>query len=272
MPTDVNTTHDTSSSSRDDRPLRRVQLSSILLAESIHGDYNSGLKTQGINGTVLSRSATRGYESPPTHNIVGTGVNDPQQDATWTSLFTNNRATISGLILKYIPPEIVNGQPVVQLIQEEVDREVTKWKSTLIAYFIGETPGYNSMKRYIGQFWACVAEPNLFYHEEGYCVIRFQSTEDINEVLFFGLYTMNNKHFPTVIPLWVKFPNLPISCWGRESLSRIASVVGIPFNVDECTTKQTRISFARMLIEVNITKTLPDKIIVLNRNDNQFEQ
>lgn len=67
-----------------------------------------------------------------------------------------------------------------------------------------------------------------------------------------------NKEFPTTIPLWVKFPKLPMSCWGKGSLSRIASVIGVPIYADECTAKQTRISYARMLIEVNITQLLPD--------------
>ncbi|KAH0682372.1 hypothetical protein KY289_020124 [Solanum tuberosum] len=41
---------------------------------------------------------------------------------------------------------------------------------------------------------------------------------------------------------------------------RIASAIGIPMFADECTTKQMRISFARMLVEVDVTKPLPDKI------------
>ncbi|KAG5589723.1 hypothetical protein H5410_040237 [Solanum commersonii] len=45
-----------------------------------------------------------------------------------------------------------------------------------------------------------------------------------------------------------------MSCWGCDSLSRIASAIGTPLFVDE---NQSRISFARMLIQVNVTKSLP---------------
>lgn len=28
--------------------------------------------------------------------------------------------------------------------------------------------------------------------------------------------------------VWVKLPNLPLSCWGDESLSHIVCVIGVP--------------------------------------------
>lgn len=49
-------------------------------------------------------------------------------------------------------------------------------------------------------------------------------------------------------------------------MSRIASAIGIPMYVDECTTKQTRVSFARVLVEINMTKPLPDEIEVMDPN------
>jgi len=101
----------------------------------------------------------------------------------------------------------------------------------------------------------------------------------MNEVQYACSYSINNKpmilkqwcpefdfnvEFLTELPLRVKFPSLPTSCWSRDSLSRIASVIGVPKYADECTTKQTRISFARILIEVNVTKPLPDKVTVID--------
>ncbi|XP_021765919.1 uncharacterized protein LOC110730423 [Chenopodium quinoa] len=64
------------------------------------------------------------------------------------------------------------------------------------------------------------------------------------------------------IPLWVKFPNLPLNCWGPETLSRIGSFLGIPICSDECTTRQLKVSFARVLIEIDVTKPLPKSVFV----------
>lgn len=34
--------------------------------------------------------------------------------------------------------------------------------------------------------------------------------------------------------------------------------LGVPLYADECTTQQLRVSFARMLIDIDVTKPLPD--------------
>ncbi|KAG5609952.1 hypothetical protein H5410_021233 [Solanum commersonii] len=202
----------------------------------------------------------------------------------WTNLFTNNRTVVS---LDYIPPQMMDGKHVVQLDKDEVNLEIHKWNSALIAYFIGDVPGYNALTRYINQFWTIAVKPKVFYHEDGYYVIRFASIDDMNQILYSGPYTINNrpiilkpwtvnfdfnKEFPTKIPLWLKFPKLPMSCWGKGSLSRIASVIGVPIYADECTANQTKISYARMLIEVNVTQPLLEKIVVMDPTGNKFEQ
>ncbi|XP_033508779.2 uncharacterized protein [Nicotiana tomentosiformis] len=61
------------------------------------------------------------------------------------------------------------------------------------------------------------------------------------------------EEFPTVMPLWVKFPKLPMSCWGAGSLSMIASVIGTLVFDDECATKQTRVKSRRSDIDFLLT-------------------
>ncbi|XP_010314925.2 uncharacterized protein [Solanum lycopersicum] len=135
--------------------------------------------------------------------------------------------------------------------------------------------------------WSSVSKPEVFLHEDGYYLIKFQKVSDMNEVLFSGPYSINNRpiilkqwspefdfgsEFLTEIPLCVNFPNLPLNCWGGGSLSRIASAIGVPIFADECTTKQTRISYARMLVEVNVTKKIPQKITVVDPYGKTFLQ
>ncbi|KAH0722882.1 hypothetical protein KY290_005538 [Solanum tuberosum] len=176
-------------------------------------------------------------------------------------MFKKNRNAGNGMALEYITPQFVEGEIVVQLEKEEVERETEKWNSALIVYAIGEFPGY--------------------------FIVKFQSLEDTEEILMVGPYSINyrplilkkwsadfdfSKEFPTDIPLWVKLPHLPLNCWGSNSLSRITSTIGTPMYADECTAKQSRVSFARMLIEVNITKPLLDKIVVKDPNGRVFTQ
>lgn len=79
------------------------------------------------------------------------------------TLFSGNRSTDNGMTLSYFPPQLVNGQAVVQLEKEEVDPEIEKWKCSLIVYVIRDSPGYSLMYRYIKQTWNKIADPNCSY-------------------------------------------------------------------------------------------------------------
>ena len=72
--------------------------------------------------------------------------------------------------------------------------------------------------------------------------------------------------------MWIRLPGLPVIYWGARTLSRIVSAIGVPLFADECTTKQSRISFARVLVEVDITKPLPTSIKYINENGDNMEQ
>ncbi|XP_010696567.1 uncharacterized protein LOC104909079 [Beta vulgaris subsp. vulgaris] len=75
-----------------------------------------------------------------------------------------------------------------------------------------------------------------------------------------------------VIPIWVKMPNLPLNCWGEDSLSRIGSVLGVPLYADECTSQNLRISYARLLIEMDVTQEIPKVVAVEDHNGIVFKQ
>lgn len=63
-----------------------------------------------------------------------------------------------------------------------------------------------------------------------------------------------------------------MSCWSYNSLRRIASEIDIALNADKYTTKQSIISYARMLIQDNVTRTLPDEICVTDPYGKCFQQ
>ncbi|KAG5632846.1 hypothetical protein H5410_004563 [Solanum commersonii] len=128
-----------------------------------------------------------------------------------------------------------------------------KWENLFYQKSIGDT-------WYITKNWGNIGQPDLYLHEDGYYIMKFQNMEDMQE------------EFLTEIPLWFSFPNLPMNCWSCNSLSRIASAIGKPIYADECTTKQSTISYARMLIETNVTKPLLEEITVHNPNGRQFVQ
>lgn len=103
------------------------------------------------------------------------------------------------------------------------------------------------MHRFIAQQWSNFSKPDVFWHDDGYFVINLCSAEDMNVVLcsgphmFFGKpvivkpwsdkFNFHNEILRTI--LWVKLPNLPLNCWGLETLSRIGSILGVPICADD---------------------------------------
>lgn len=71
---------------------------------------------------------------------------------------------------------------------------------------------------------------------------------------------------PFTIPTLVKIRKLPLECWTKEGLSRIASKIGKPLHVDVATAKQQRIAFSRVCIEIGADYELPSTTSVLTTN------
>ncbi|CAI8595563.1 unnamed protein product [Vicia faba] len=113
--------------------------------------------------------------------------------------------------------------------------------------------------------------PDLYYNDTSYFIARFKNNEDQEKVMEQGPYFIYGKplflkywspdfeikeDILRVLPLWITLPNLPMHLWGKKSISNIASTIGKPITTDECTAKKLCISYARVLVEVDITQKL----------------
>ncbi|KAJ6976346.1 hypothetical protein NC653_028459 [Populus alba x Populus x berolinensis] len=58
----------------------------------------------------------------------------------------------------------------------------------------------------------------------------------------------------------VCLPNHHLECWSPACLSKISSVIGKPIRCDDLTLSMSRVSFARVMIEVNVFADLPHSI------------
>ncbi|OIS96298.1 hypothetical protein A4A49_01859 [Nicotiana attenuata] len=143
----------------------------------------------------------------------------------------------------------------------------------VLAVTFGDNPYEKAMDNYVTNVWNFVENPQILYNEDGYYVFRFQNIEDRDLILQAGPYTYHNKPFVlqqwrmdfkfdpgsvSVIPLWIKFPGLPLGFWSTEALSKLASVVGKPLYTDRITAEMERVSYARVLVETDISQPLPD--------------
>ncbi|XP_015168553.1 uncharacterized protein [Solanum tuberosum] len=107
------------------------------------------------------------------------------------------------------------------------------------------------------------------------------------EVLQGGIYHFDNKPLIVkawspdmeftreelyTVPIWVKLPGLDFKYWSPKGLSKIGSLIGKPLMVDQNTERKLGLSFARLLIEVEMKVKLPDKVFFKNERGELIEQ
>nr|GEW11949.1 hypothetical protein [Tanacetum cinerariifolium] len=123
---------------------------------------------------------------------------------------------------------------------------------------------------------------------EVYC-FKFKHEEGMNFVLENSPWMVNgrplivqkwspevclDKPEPDKVPLWVKMFDIPLKAWSHKGISKLASSIGKPLIMDEMTANMCqfgrgRISFARVLIEVDAKKPFKDRIDVQYRDKNR---
>ncbi|KAH0738078.1 hypothetical protein KY290_036783 [Solanum tuberosum] len=66
----------------------------------------------------------------------------------------------------------------------------------------------------------------------------------------------------SLIPLWVKFPRLHVGYWSIQELSNVDGAMGQPLHTGNFTANVEKISFANILIEVDVSEPFPDMIVI----------
>jgi hypothetical protein len=162
---------------------------------------------------------------------------------------------------------------VCPLLPEDFGELRDIWKLCLIGYSISKTLGYTILGKYMANVWKCNA--TLHIHDSGWLVFRFSSATNMGRVLCRGPYSFQGK--PLVLKpmppyfdfgkldmlsvlVWVRLLNFPLECWSPACLSKISSVIGKPIRCDDLTLSMSRVSFARVMIEVNLSDDLPRSI------------
>lgn len=259
------------------RDMEVIVASNRDLQASVEANLNS------VNSHDVRSSATGQGTSI---NISIPHVEEPRKEG-WANLFDGEKLAAKGQKLKFVAPLIKDGKHIAKLQQPEIDHMTKKWEAALVFYVVGYTPTIAAVNRYIAKEWNHIQKPLVFLHDDGFFVVQCMSVADKDEILFEGPHMFNGKpvivkscsasfnfheEVLKLIPIWVRFPNLPLSFWGPDSLSRIGSLLGDPMYADECTSNQLRVSFARVLIEIDVTVPLVNSVQIEDGQGNMLDQ
>ncbi|KAL0291549.1 UNVERIFIED_CONTAM: hypothetical protein Scaly_2632300 [Sesamum calycinum] len=71
--------------------------------------------------------------------------------------------------------------------------------------------------------------------------------------------TFTPMHESSVVPIWVCFPKLLAHLFRKEALFSVASMVGSPLQIDALTLNKSKLSQARVCVEIDLLKPIIEK-------------
>ncbi|XP_074297524.1 uncharacterized protein LOC141628259 [Silene latifolia] len=148
---------------------------------------------------------------------------------------------------------------------------------TLMGNLLGARPTLKQITEFTDKYWGSIAKPTIQYFKKGWFSFRFENEKDMSNVLKRGPWKIGSHslilkqwypNFSTAmdrvskIPIWVIFPDLDPYLWSSAVLSKMASKIGRHMFADMPTTCKQKLSFARIMVEADISGSLPDVISI----------
>ncbi|KAJ9552677.1 hypothetical protein OSB04_016722 [Centaurea solstitialis] len=208
---------------------------------------------------------------------------DPRLE--FTSAETINFAQIVGsksMSLPFFPPESKSITRV--LLPVELTKEAAKtYHTTLYGYFLGQRVPFQIVQQAVKRMWGKFGFSEIMMNSNGVYFLKFNDVGGCTQVVEQGPLFIRDAPFfvfqwdPTkgltkpvhnTCPLWVKLHNIPLAAFNVEGIGRIASVLGVPKQMDSATAAMCdkawgRPGFAKILVDTWATGELKRVIDVV---------
>lgn len=185
-------------------------------------------------------------------------------------------------VLPKLPIHVVNDV----LCLEETDYTPVEigWGFCLLGFFAGRHPPKGDINK-LAASWP--RKPKVSHHRNGWTVFRFEKESDMREIMDIKAQRVAGSplilcplpkdfRFDTTpevkYQVWVTLPNLPLSLWTPSALSKIATMLGEPVEVDPATLARNNIEGPRCLIWFNALKQPVKKVDIRMHNGEFFTQ
>ncbi|XP_062118489.1 uncharacterized protein LOC133832121 [Humulus lupulus] len=169
---------------------------------------------------------------------------------------------------------------------EEVKMQSANWSSAVICMVLGANPPMAVFEGFIKRVWGHLGIAQIARMTMGLTMVKFidEATRDHvleNGIIHFDRQSvivrpwtadLSDVHLVRSVPLWIRLHDLGLQYWGSKCLSAQMSTIGNPIMVDKFTRERSRIQFARVLVEMEVTDNPPKSIQYINELGQMMEQ
>lgn len=175
------------------------------------------------------------------------------------------------------PTEHVSGVPFVFIPDENIVAAKEEFRDFIYARFHGDYPSMDRIIGVVNAIWAR-AGSRIFVHNirDGAFLLKVINAKTRESML--ARTCWNVAGYPMFVAPWspeftpeeahitsavvpVELRNVPYLLFNKESLSRIATAVGKPISLAPETERKENFQVAKLYVRVDLTKSLPSKII-----------
>ncbi|XP_048502653.1 uncharacterized protein LOC125498480 [Beta vulgaris subsp. vulgaris] len=184
--------------------------------------------------------------------------------------------------MEWDEPEIESpaGENVVQFSKEKLAQLRKPWGLALMGKCFGIAVRPSFMTQKVRSIWKPRGSLEVIDLGKETYLFRFGLQDNYEKALFGGpwyildhylMLTQWQPNFrPTYNPfnklaLWIHLPELPVEYYDKEALFTIASKLGKPIREDYATNHITRARYARVCVEINLTKPILSKVWIGNQ-------
>ncbi|KAF8390845.1 hypothetical protein HHK36_023144 [Tetracentron sinense] len=213
-----------------------------------------------VSGGLEGGSSSRPPDPPPLSFAAVVGRQ--KQDA------EHHQATIP--IKK---PATYKGEPALFFSEDETKLLAAPHRLSLVAKCSYGRPSLDVIKTFMKKSAGIRLAFSVGILDSRHLLFRFSSEEDylmiwIKEVIYINGFLFRFFKWtpsfvsgvePSIVPIWVSFPNLPLHLFNDSAIRSIGSIIGKVLKLDGATQSFSRPSVARACIEVDLLKQNPER-------------
>lgn len=168
--------------------------------------------------------------------------------------------------------------PTIRFAPSIKEQLVRPWRNALIVKLLGVRHTYNYFNMKLRQKWSMLkGHWTVLDIANDYCIVNFDSEADRNQVLTEGPWIITGRYLAirkwepgfctsdgsiSKLTVWVRISALHVEWFNFQVLTRIGTLLGATHKVDLRSVTHSRGQYARICVELDLTKPLKTTIKV----------
>ncbi|CAL1354335.1 unnamed protein product [Linum trigynum] len=220
-----------------------------------------------ISSAGTTPPATTSYASA----VTRTGTGSPSGVCSWTPVGEQD-----------LVPGLYNGEPELRISEGLRTKLSAPWQRSLVVRTLGLKISFNIFSNKLRAQWRPTGAMEIMFLGQECFLVKLSNDVDYFRALTEGPWTifdhylliqqwtpafrLSNK-LPKSMIVWVQLPAFPVHLYHREVLFSLGNMIGRTIKLDYHTLHQQRARFARIAVEVDLSKPLITRI----RLDGQWQ-